>query len=120
MTNKPGHLRRSLAEKELEKKIEEDARRRLTSDPNYRRDAPPHLRSASIKERIAEISHPPATPSSGRATLTRTFDRRLARYYMWAQTARKVHVAVYVPTGYGDKDLRVEIVRDGGGELQRV
>ena len=26
----------------------------------------------------------------------------------------KVHVAVYVPTGYGDKDLRVEIVPDGG------
>ena len=39
VTNKPGHLRGSLAEKELEKKIEEDARRRLTSDPNYRHDA---------------------------------------------------------------------------------
>ena len=119
VTNKPGHLRRSLAEKELEKKIEEDARRRLTSDPNYRHDAE-LAEIRRFKERVAEISPAAISPVGSfgsfgsRATLTRTFDRRLARYYMWAQTARKVHVAVYVPTGYGDKDLRVEIVPDGG------
>ena len=113
VTNKPGHLRRSLAEKELEKKIEEDARRRLTSDPNYRHDAE-LAEIRRFKERVAEISRSVGDAFGSRATLTRTFDRRLARYYMWAQTARKVHVAVYVPTGYGDKDLRVEIVPDGG------
>ena len=113
VTNKPGHLRRSLAEKELEKKIEEDARRRLTSDPNYRHDAE-LAEIRRFKERVAEISISVGDAFGSRATLTRTFDRRLARYYMWAQTARKVHVAVYVPTGYGDKDLRVEIVPDGG------
>ena len=113
VTNKPGHLRRSLAEKELEKKIEEDARRRLTSDPNYRHDAE-LAEIRRFKERVAEISRSVGDAFGSRATLTRTFDRRLARYYMWAQTARKVHVAVYVLTGYGDKDLRVEIVPDGG------
>ena len=113
VTNKPGHLRRSLAEKELEKKIEEDARRRLTSDPNYRHDAE-LAEIRRFKERVAEISRSVGDAFGSRATLTRTFDRRLARYYMWAQTARKVHVAVYVPTGYGDKDLRIEIVPDGG------
>ena len=30
---------------------------------------------------------------------------RLAKYYMWAQTARHVYVAVYVPTGYADRQL---------------
>lgn len=38
-----------------------------------------------------------------------TYDLRLSRYYMWAQTARFVYLAVYVPTGYRDKALHVEL-----------
>ena len=115
--NKPGHLRRSLAEKELEKKIEEDARARLTADPNYRHDAE-LAEIRAFKERFAErerlfSSKADAAAFGSRASLARAFDRSLARYYMWAQTARKVFVAVYVPTGYADKDLRVEIAPDG-------
>ena len=107
--NTPGHLRRALAEKELEKKIEEDARARLTADPNYRHDAE-LAEIRRFKERVAERER---HFSGSRASLARSFDRELARYYMWAQTARKVYIAVYVPTGYRDKDLRVEIEPDG-------
>ena len=117
VVNKPGHLRKSLAEKELEKKIEEDARKRLTSDPNYRHDAE-LAEIRRFKERVAEREQTSnASTSSDFRTpsrFARVFDTQLSRYYMWAQTARKVYVAVYVPTGYADKDLRVEVAPDAG------
>ena len=119
VVNKPGHLRRSLAEKEMEKKIEEDARARLTADPNYRHDAE-LAEIRRFKERVAErekMANPSAAASNGFGTpsrFARVFDKQLSRYYMWAQTARKVYVAVYIPTGYKDKDLRVEVAPDGG------
>lgn len=119
VSNAPGHLRSKLAEKELEKKIEEDSKARLMSDPNYRHD----VELAEIrrfKEICAERDSrfgiaSNASQMGGRVTLTKTFDRRLGRYYMWCQTARKVYISVYVPTGYADKELRVEVVPDGSG-----
>ena len=37
-----------------------------------------------------------------------TFDLRMARYHMWAQTSSCVYIAVYVPTGYQDQEVFFE------------
>lgn len=48
-----------------------------------------------------------------------SYDHRLARYYMWAQTNRHVYVSVHVPTGYADRAMHVEVV-DGALGVLRV
>ena len=113
VSNSPGHLRKQLAEKELEKKIEEDSRARLMGDPNFRHDAE-LAEIRRFKETYAELSATLTSHDSSKTTLIGTFDMRLGKYYAWAQTARKVYIAVYVPTGYADKEVRVEVFPDAG------
>ena len=107
----PGSMRRKIAERELERKRVEDARRRQLADPNFRTDD--ELREIrEFKDAAADVY---ATPGEHHV---RTYDQRLARYYMWAQTARRVYVAVHVPTGYADRALDVRVVGGATGALR--
>ncbi len=112
--NAPGSMARRIAEKELETKTLEDGRERQLEDPNYRNDI--ELSEArAFKEAAAEIYGLGAKPCDFNGTLphhVRRYDHRLSRYYAWAQTERKVYIAVHVPTGFEDKRVHMEI---GGG-----
>ena len=46
------------------------------------------------------------------------YDLRLAKLVMWCQTARFVHVAVHVPTGYADVSMHFECTAGGRLLLQ--
>lgn len=95
-----GKMARQLGEKQLEHKRKEDAERAMQADPNYRSDYEMQ-ETRTFKEVAVEIHH-----SDGRHK-TR-YDIRMARHYMWAQTARNVYLAVNLPTGYSDKELYYE------------
>ena len=76
----------------------EDGERFASADPNYRCEA--ELTEArAFKEAAAALAAagPNAQP-----------DFRLQRYYMWAQSATHVYLALHVPTGYGDRCLKWE------------
>ena len=107
----PGSMRRKIAERELERKRVEDARRRQLADPNFRTDD--ELREIRAFKEAAADAH-----LRRRGHHTRTYDPRLARYYMWAQTARRVYVAVHVPTGYADRALDVSVLGGATGSLR--
>ena len=130
VSSAPGSMAKKIAEKELEEKRIEDAKRRQLEDPNFRNEA--ELRELRVfKEAAADVYHGGCggtsvltlADSSTRSSSTRTaatphhhrrYDHRLARYYMWAQTNRHVHVAIHVPTGYADRAMHVEVM---GGAL---
>ena len=116
--NAPGSMARKIAEKELESKTLEDGRARMIEDPNYRNDL--ELAEArAFKEAAAEIYGLGAKPCdvNGSGDVphhVKRYDHRLGKYYAWAQTERKVHIAVHVPTGFQDKKVHMEI---GGGHF---
>ncbi|KAK9831834.1 hypothetical protein WJX81_000048 [Elliptochloris bilobata] len=93
------HMRTRLAQRELEDKRLEDARRLEQQDPNYRS--------------LAELAAIRAFKSAALTMLARsdrleTYELALARFYMWAQTDETVFLAVHIPTGYGDRELLLE------------
>ena len=76
----------------------EDGERFASADPNWRSEA--ELREArAFKEAAAALA------AAGPAALP---DFRLQRYYMWAQSATHVYLALHVPTGYADRALKWE------------
>mmetsp|Transcript_9128 Transcript_9128/g.15666 ORF Transcript_9128/g.15666 Transcript_9128/m.15666 type:complete len:532 (+) Transcript_9128:380-1975(+) len=90
-------MREQLAKKELEKKRIEDARRMLLEDPNHREEH--ELRDIRSFKDAAKVVYQ-------KSDAMVTYDLKLAKFYMWAQTARYVYLSCYVPTGYTDKELR--------------
>ena len=137
VSDAPGSMRRKIAEKQLEDKRIQDAQLRQLEDPNFRNEA--ELREVrAFKEAAADIygggsggggggirsSSSSFTTTGERRTHqhhhhTRTYDHRLGRYYMWAQTNLHVYVAVHIPTGYADRSLHVSVV-DGALGVLRV
>ena len=112
-----------IAKKQLEAKRVEDAKEQLPP-PNFRSDAElADIRA--FKEAAAEAYGPRTMPfevgsksSSGGLPPPPlppplfAHVPALAKYYMWAQTTRKVFLVVHVPTGYKDKELDVRL--EGG------
>jgi HSP20 family molecular chaperone IbpA len=93
------HMKERLAKRELEKKRIEDAKHLALQDPNYRSDA--ELKDLrAFKVAAAEVT------SLVNAKVT--YDHRLGRFYMWAQTPLFVFIACRVPAGYADRELVVE------------
>lgn len=93
------HMKERLAKRELEKKRIDDANRLALEDPNYRNDK--ELQDIrDFKQAAHKVSQ--------LVTRHTTYDLRLAKFYMWAQTDRTVYLACRVPTGYGDRELFVE------------
>lgn len=101
LVNKPGHMLEQLGRKEMEKKRLEDARRLELEDPNFRNDF-------ELKEirNFKDTAYEMLSSLGPKARIT--YDLRIARYYMWAQTASHVYLAVYVPTGYQDQEVFFE------------
>jgi len=118
----PGTMREKIAKKQLEAKRVEDAKRRQLQDPNFRSDA--ELADIRAFKEAAAEAYGPRIPfevgskSSGASAPPRlppplfAHVPALAKYYMWAQTTRKVFLVVHVPTGYKDKELDVRL--EGG------
>ena len=101
LVNKPGHMLEQLGRTEMEKKRIEDARRLELEDPNFRSDS--ELKEIrNFKDAAYELIQ-----DLGDGVRV-TFDLRMARYYMWAQTSSCVYIAVYVPTGYQDQEVFFE------------
>lgn len=94
------HMRERLAKRELEKKRVDDAKRLALEDPNHRSERELH-NIRSFKEAAYELLE------MGNARKT-TYDLRVARFYMWAQTDASICIACMVPTGYGDRELVVD------------
>lgn len=93
------HMAEKLAQRELEKKRIDDAKRLALEDPHYRSER--ELRDIrSFKQVAQELLK--------REDRKRLYDLRLARFYMWAQTEAYVFIACMIPTGYSDKELVVE------------
>jgi len=101
LVNKPGHMLEQLGRKEMEKKRLEDARRLELEDPNFRNDF-------ELKEirNFKDVAYELIQDLGDQARLT--YDLRIAKYYMWAQTSSYVYLAVYVPTGYQDQEVSFE------------
>jgi len=93
-------MRDELAKKELERKRVEDAKRMALEDPNFREE---HTLKEirAFKEAATALADLPNNKV--------TYDLKTAKCYMWSQTARFVYVAVYVPTGYVDKEIHMEV-----------
>ena len=98
------HMREKLAKRELESKKKEDARLTDRANPNYRTEA--ELRDIRAFKDVAYAMQRNMTKEARLVT----YDVRLARFYMWAQTEGKVVVACRVPTGYSDMELAVNVV----------
>jgi len=98
------HMREKLAKRELESKKKEDARLTDRANPNYRTEA--ELRDIRAFKDVAYALQRNMTKEARLVT----YDVRLARFYMWAQTEGKVVVACRVPTGYSDMELAVNVV----------
>ena len=101
MHNVPGMMAKKLAERQLEKKRVDDAKRLALADPNHRTDTELEALRA-FKDAACEVDALP------RDVRLRHFDLRLAKHYMWTQTQRHVYIALAVPTGYRDRPLHVE------------
>ena len=97
--NKDGTKQRARAE--LERKKEEDARRRLLEDPNHRDEREKEDARSFMRERRHA-----ASKAGGAVEL---YSRALARYYMWAQTDACVFVACYAPTYGPDKSFSLTL-----------
>lgn len=94
------HMAERLAKRELENKKKEDARLTDQSNPHYRTNA--ELEDIrAFKDAAYDIL--------GRQDRFRTYDLRIARFYMWAQTESKIFIACKVPTGYSDTELVVSL-----------
>ncbi|KAK9853604.1 hypothetical protein WJX84_007036 [Apatococcus fuscideae] len=98
------HMRTRLAKREFEKKRLEDAQRLALQNPNHRTES--------------ELQDIRGFKAAAYEMLDRkdrlvTFDMRLARFYMWAQTDDNVYIAVRVPTGYEDKELLLDCNQSG-------
>lgn len=95
------HMKERLAQRELEQKRLDDARRMALEDPNHRSEA--ELKNIrSFKDAAQDILK--------REDRRQFYDLRIARFYMWAQTDATVYIACQVPTGYGDRELVVECI----------
>ena len=93
------HMRERLAKRQFEEKKLEDARRLALEDPNYRNEA--ELQDIrKFKDAAVKMQENPRRKV--------TFDMELGRFYMWAQTEAYVYLAVYIPTGYSDKEIILE------------
>lgn len=92
-----------LAKAEMEKKVQDDAKRYLLQDPNARTQSELQV-IRSFKRAAEEIYR-----LDGHQ---RRYDHRLGRFYMWENTAACIVLAVHVPTGYADRKLRVECCAD--------
>ena len=93
------HMHERLAKRDLEKKRIDDAKRLALEDPNHRTER--ELQDIrAFKDAAYELLQ-----RDDRQTV---YDLRIARFYMWAQTASTVYLACRVPTGYGDRELLVE------------
>jgi len=106
MVNTPGKMMAELGKREMEKKRLEDAKVAMLEDPNYRTEADlDHIRefkkAAHAMQRI---------PFEKRRV---TFDMRIAKYYMWAQTPDFVYLVTFVPNGFEDKKLHFEPTSSG-------
>jgi len=102
LVNKPGMMLEQLGRKEMEKKRLEDAKRLETADPNFRNDF--ELKEIrSFKDAAYELIQ-----DLGAEKARFTYDLRLAKYYMWAQTKCYIYLACYIPTGYQDKEVEFE------------
>ncbi|KAI7845861.1 hypothetical protein COHA_000595 [Chlorella ohadii] len=98
------HMRDRLGKAELDRKRIADAERLALQDPNHRNKA--ELQDIrAFKEAAAEVA---ALPDA-----QRHYDLRLAKFYMWAQTAATVFLACRVPTGYEDRELVIECTQRG-------
>ena len=94
------HMREKIAMKELENKKKEDARISDRANPHYRTET--ELKDIrSFKEAAYELLK--------MGDRCRTYDLRVSRFYMWAQTASKIIIACKVPTGYSDTELVINI-----------
>ncbi|KAL4457675.1 hypothetical protein ABPG75_012540 [Micractinium tetrahymenae] len=94
------HMRDKLGKRELERKRVEDSEKLQLEDPNFRSEA--ELKDIrAFKQAAMELRQ---RPDKGAAT----YDLRLAKFYMWAQTPGTVFIACRVPTGYADKELVIE------------
>lgn len=93
-------VRDEVAKKQLEAKRVEDAKRLALEDPNFR-DEWQLKEIRAFKEAGAE--------QAARSNAKTHYDLRVAKLYMWAQTSSYVYLAVFVPTGYQDRQLHVEI-----------
>ena len=98
------HMREKLARRELESKKKEDARLTDQANPHYRTEA--ELRDIRAFRDVAYEMQ----STLSREERLETYDIRLARFYMWAQTEGKVIIACKVPTGYSDMELVVSVV----------
>lgn len=98
------HMREKLAKRELESKKKEDARLTDRANPNFRTDS----ELQDIRE-FKDVAYELQAKMDREARLV-TYDVRLARFYMWAQTESKVMIACRVPTGYSDMELLVSVV----------
>ena len=106
MVNTPGRMVEELGRREMEKKRIEDAKLAMLEDPNFRTE--------EDLDRIREFKRAAhAMQSIGADARRVTFDMRLARYYMWAQTADFVYLVVFVPNGFEDKRLHFEPTASG-------
>ncbi len=98
------HMQEKLARRELESKKKEDARLTDQANPHYRTEA--ELRDIRAFRDVAYEMQ----STLSREERLETYDIRLARFYMWAQTEGKVIIACKVPTGYSDMELVVSVV----------
>ena len=102
LVNRPGKLARELGRRELEQKRLEDAERLALEDPGHRTQG--ELDAArAYKDAAFE-----AVDRLGAAGAAGHYDLRLARHYMWAQTATHAYVACYCPDGGEDRELYFE------------
>jgi hypothetical protein len=99
--NVAGQMARQLGEKEMEEKRKEDAERWMREDPNYRSERDLQV-TRNFKEVAAEVYRTDGRHKS-------KYDVRLAKNYMWAQSMHTVYLAVFIPTGYADKELHFEV-----------
>jgi curved DNA-binding protein CbpA/HSP20 family molecular chaperone IbpA len=106
LINKPGHMLEQLGRKEMEKKRIEDAKRLELEDPNFRNDH-------DLKEIrcFKDAAYEMLQDLGEEAKFT--YDLRMAKYYMWAQTSCHVYLVVHIPTGYQDKEVYFECTPHG-------
>ncbi|KAL4442949.1 hypothetical protein ABPG77_008440 [Micractinium sp. CCAP 211/92] len=94
------HMRDKLGQRELERKRIEDSEQLQLQDANFRSEA--ELRDIrAFKQAALEVRQRPDKGAT-------SYDLRLAKFYMWAQTPGTVFVACRVPTGYADRELLIE------------
>lgn len=92
------HLAEKLGRRQLEAKRVEDGERAARAVPHFRSDG--ELKELRAFKEAAAGCLPHAGAGAPQA---------MQRYYCWAQTAELLLLAVHVPTGYEDRQLRWEV-----------